>query len=445
MNGTEGTSTVNEERGRSWRSDLLKLLYPGLGIKRWLFVGAMGVAVWSIGVAFLLRKLFSFADPFPDFLPSYLEGVLLVAAAVALVGTAIFGLYRSIGPMVLSKQDMSSLADAVYTRRARGRGPRIVAIGGGTGLSVLLRGLKLHTDNLTAIVTVGDDGGSSGRLRRELGVLPPGDFRNCIVALSESEPLLADLFQYRFDQGGGLQGHSFGNLFIVAMANVTDSFEEALRESSKVLAVHGQVVPATVANVRLSARLKDGTTVHGESNIAEHGGGIDYLSIEPANAEVYGPAAEAILKADMVVIGPGSLYTSILPNLRVRGIVEALEESPAAKVYVCNIATQSGETDSYGVADHLEALQSHTFPSVVDYVIANDETPELAGLSENPVLPDDRPLAHATLVRAALTDRQHPLRHDPELLAKTLRDLYHNGAAGKSGGGSGNASGLRAR
>ena len=245
---------MNGGRGESSRSDLLKLLYPGLGIKRWLFVGAMGVTVWSIGVAFLLRKLFSFADPFPDFLPSYLEGVLLVVAAVALVGIAIFGLYRSIGPMVLSKQNMSSLADAVYTRRARERGPRIVAIGGGTGLSVLLRGLKLHTDNLTAIVTVGDDGGSSGRLRRELGVLPPGDFRNCIVALSESEPLLADLFQYRFEQGGGLQGHSFGNLFIVAMANVTDSFEEALRESSKVLAVHGQVMPATVANVRLSAR-----------------------------------------------------------------------------------------------------------------------------------------------------------------------------------------------
>ena len=425
---------MNGGRGESSRSDLLKLLYPGLGIKRWLFVGALGVAVWSIGVAFLLRKLFSFADPFPDFLPSFMEGVLLVAAAVALVGIAIFGLYRSIGPMVLSKQNVSSLADALYTRRARGRGPRIVAIGGGTGLSVLLRGLKLHTDNLTAIVTVGDDGGSSGRLRRELGVLPPGDFRNCIVALSESEPLLADLFQYRFDQGGGLQGHSFGNLFIVAMANVTDSFEEALRESSKVLAVHGQVVPATVANVRLTARLKDGTTVHGESNIAEHGGGIDHLSIEPANAEVYGPAAEAIRKADMVVIGPGSLYTSILPNLRVRGIVEALRESRAAKVYVCNIATQSGETDSYGVADHLDALQKHTFPAVVDYVIANDRTPELGGFAESPVLPDGRPLAHATLVRAALTDGQHPLRHDPELLAKALRDLYHNGAAGKSRG-----------
>ena len=443
MNGTDGSSPTNGGSGQPSRSDLLKLLYPGLGIKRWLLVGAAGVAVWSIGAAFLLRKLFSFADPFPDFLPSYFEGILLVAAAVALIVVAVYGLYRSIGPMVLSKQNMSSLADTVYTRRARERGPRIVAIGGGTGLSVLLRGLKLHTDNLTAIVTVGDDGGSSGRLRRELGVLPPGDFRNCIVALSESEPLLADLFQYRFDQGGGLQGHSFGNLFIVAMANVTHSFEEALQESSKVLAVHGQVVPATVANLRLSALLKDGTTVHGESNIAEHGGGIDRLSIEPANAEVYGPAAEAIRKADMVVIGPGSLYTSILPNLRVRGIVEALEESRAAKVYVCNIATQSGETDRYGVVDHLEALQRHTFPTVVDYVMANDEAPELAGISEKPVLPDDRPLAHATLVRAALTDRQHPLRHDPELLAKALRDLYHNGAAGKGRGRNRNVSGLR--
>ena len=406
--------------------------------------GAAGVAVWSIGAAFLLRKLFSFADPFPDFLPSYFEGILLVAAAVALIVVAVYGLYRSIGPMVLSKQDMSSLADTLYTRRARERGPRIVAIGGGTGLSVLLRGLKLHTDNLTAIVTVGDDGGSSGRLRRELGVLPPRRLSQLHSRPFGERAAPGRPLPVQVRPGGGLQGHSFGNLFIVAMANVTHSFEEALRESSKVLAVHGQVVPATVANLRLSARLKDGTLPCTASPISRStAAGSTALSIEPANAEVYGPAAEAIRKADMVVIGPGSLYTSIIPNLRVRGIVEALEESRAAKVYVCNIATQSGETDRYGVADHLEALQRHTFPTVVDYVMANDEAPELAGISEKPVLPDDRPLAHATLVRAALTDRQHPLRHDPELLAKALRDLYHNGAAGKGRGRNRNVSGLR--
>ena len=300
-----GMSPVNGTRDHSRWTGLLRLLYPGLGLKRWLLVGAMGIAVWSIGVAFLLRKVFDVRPP--DFLPSYYEGILLLVAAVGLIALALYGLYRSIGPLVLSHDNIDSLADTIYTRRARGRGPRIVAIGGGTGLSVLLRGLKAYTDNITAIITVADDGGSSGRLRRELGVLPPGDFRNCIVAMSDSESLLAELFQYRFDQGDGLKGHSFGNLFIAAMTGVTQNFEKALLESSKVLAVHGQVVPATVANLRLSARLRDGNTVRGESDITEHGGEIEHLSIEPADAEAYAPAMEAIRDAQMVVIGPGSL------------------------------------------------------------------------------------------------------------------------------------------
>ena len=428
-----GTSPVNGSRGHSRWTGLLRLLYPGLGLKRWLLVGALGIAVWSIGFAFLLRKIFDVG--FPDFLPSYFEGILLLATAVVLIALALYGLYRSIGPLVLSHDNIDSLADNIYTRRARGRGPRIVAIGGGTGLSVLLRGLKAYTDNVTAIITVADDGGSSGRLRRELGVLPPGDFRNCIVAMSDSESLLAELFQYRFDQGDGLKGHSFGNLFIAAMTGVTQNFEKALLESSKVLAIHGQVVPATVANLRLSARLRDGSTVRGESNITEHGGEIEHLSIEPADAEAYAPAMEAVRDAQMVVIGPGSLYTSILPNLRVRGIAQALKDTQASKIYVCNVATQSGETAGYGVADHLEALQRHTFPTLVDYVIANDEAPAIGTrFSAEPVLADDRPLVHATLRRASLADPDHPLRHDSELLAKAVIDLYDKGSNGKPNG-----------
>ena len=406
-------------------SGLVKLIYPGMGLKRWLLVGALGIAVCSIGAAYLLRKWF--AVGFPDFLPSYFEGVLLVAVGIAVIGWAVCGLYWSIGPLILGSANIDSLADTIYARRSRGRGPRIVAIGGGTGLSVLLRGLKTYTDNLTAIITVADDGGSSGRLRRELGVLPPGDFRNCLVAMSEAESLLTDLFQYRFDQGNGLKGHSFGNLFIVAMTNVTNSFEQALSESSRVLAVHGRIVPATVANISLSARLTDGTRVEGESNITERGGEIEELFIGPPDAGAYGLAVEAIEGAEVIVIGPGSLYTSILPNLLVSGISEALRGTTATKVYVCNVATERGETDGYTVEDHFAALQRHTFPTIADYVVANLNPGELGGrfLGE-PVVHGGCPLEHAKLELADLVEQDHPVRHNSERLSRVIVDLYRS-------------------
>ena len=408
---------------------LLRLLHPGMGLKRWLLVGAFGIAVCSIGLAYLLRKLF--AVTFPDFLPSNFEGLLLVVIGVLLILLAMYGLYRSVGPLIFASPTIGSLADTIYTRRSRGRGPRIVAIGGGTGLSVLLRGLKAYTDSLTAIITVADDGGSSGRLRRELGVLPPGDFRNCLVAMSEAESLLTDLFQYRFDQGDGLKGHSFGNLFLAAMTGVTHSFESALHESSRVLAVHGQVVPATVANLSLSARLKDGATVSGESSITQRGGEIDRLFIHPSDAEAYPNATEAIEAAQVIVIGPGSLYTSILPNLLVTGVSDAVAHAKATKIFACNVATEKGETDGYAVCDHLEALQRHTFPTIVDYVVANDCLRELGSqfLGE-PVLIDGRALPHAKLEKGDLADVSHPVRHDSEMLARIILDVYDNG--GKS-------------
>ena len=430
MNGHDtlrGVSPDGQERLRHPRwAPLLRLLYPGLSLKRWLLVGAAGIAVCSVGFAYLLRKLFALR--FPDFLPSYFEGVLLLVLGVAVILLAVYGLYRSIGPLVLASGSIDSLADTIYNRRSRGRGPRIVAIGGGTGLSVLLRGLKAYTDNLTAIITVADDGGSSGRLRRELGVLPPGDFRACLVAMSESESLLTDLFQYRFDQGDGLKGHSFGNLFIVAMNSVTNSFEQALSESSKVLAVHGQIVPATIANLSLSAMLKDGTKVIGESNITERGGEIKRLLIEPADADAYPPAVDAIEQAEMVVIGPGSLYTSIIPNLLVSGIAAALRDTAATKIYVCNVATQRGETEGYSVADHVEALCEHTFPNIVDHVVANDNPVELGPrFMGEPVANYDAPLRHATVELADLADSTHPVRHDSDKLARVVVDLYRRG------------------
>ena len=300
--GSSGNGRINggQDRPRPGTfSGLLKLLYPGIGVKRWLALGSVGIAVWAVGIAFLSRRVFELN--FPEFLPENYEGVLLAAGGVGVMVAAAVGLYRSIGPLILASENVDGLANTIYTRRSRERGPRIVAIGGGTGLSVLLRGLKARTDNLTAIITVADDGGSSGRLRRELGVLPPGDFRNCIVAMSDRESVLTDLFQYRFEQGDGLKGHSFGNLFIVAMSSVTNSFEQALYESSRVLAVHGQIVPATMANLTLSARLTDGQTVTGESSITERGGQIDQLFIDPPEAEASPRAIKAIEEADVTM------------------------------------------------------------------------------------------------------------------------------------------------
>ena len=257
-------------------------------------------------------------------------------------------------------QSIGSVADTLYDRWSRGRGPKIVAIGGGTGLSVLLDGLRRYTENLTAIVTVADDGGSSGRLRRDMDLLPPGDFRNCLVAMSDSDSLLAELFQYRFSEGNGLKGHSFGNLFIAAMSDITGNFDDALLESSRVLAVRGRVVPSTTVGLELSARFTDGSVVRGESNITKQAGEIERLMIEPKSAQAHPRAVEAIRQADIVVIGPGSLYTSVLPNLMIRGMSEAVTGSDAVVVYLCNVATEVGETAGYTVADHLAALQRHT-------------------------------------------------------------------------------------
>ena len=404
------------------RRKLLRLLHPGVGIKRWAAIAAAGVAVTSLGFAFFIRKIFGLQ--FPDFLPWYFEGFLLLGIGAAVILASMYGLYRTLSPLLLSSQPIEDLANTIYNRRSRGRGPKIVAIGGGTGLSVLLRGLRHHTDNLTAVITVADDGGSSGRLREELGVPPPGDFRNCLVAMSEAESVLTDLFQYRFEHGNGLKGHSFGNLFIVAMSEITNSFEQALAESSRVLAVHGRVLPATLANLKLRARFTDGKVVYGESHIAERRGEIERLFIDPVDAQASPMAIQAIEEAELVVIGPGSLYTSILPNLLVKGITEALRASRAPRVYVCNVATEIGETQGYAVAEHLATLQRHTFATIADFVIANDKPRQLGPRFEGqPVVSDGKGLNHAELVLAELTDPDHPVRHDSEKLAEAVIDV----------------------
>lgn len=406
-----------------FQSGIFKLIYPGVGIKRWILVGSVGVAFLSVGGAFILRRALDLRPP--SYFPYYLEGSLVAAVGVIIVLLAIYGLYRSMGPVLFNSASINSLADTIYTRRSRGRGPRIVVIGGGTGLSVLLRGLKAYTDNLSAIVTVGDDGGSSGRLRRELGVLPPGDFRNCIVAMSDSEPIVAELFQYRFDQGEGLEGHSFGNLFIAAMTNVTGSFERALHESSRVLAVHGQILPATMDSLMLAAEMDDGVILRGESSIRGAGGRIVRVMIEPEDATPYGPAIEAINDAQLILIGPGSLYTSILPDLLVQNVTNAIENADATAMYICNVAIEKGETDDYSIADHLQALQRHTVAGIVDYVVANDmPRGEMAHGPSELVADDGCRSPHARFMLGDLSDPEHPVRHDSAKLARFVMEVF---------------------
>jgi uncharacterized cofD-like protein len=351
--------------------------------------------------------------------------------AVLSVSVAVWQLNRSILSALVPYHSNGhrSLVDVIYSQRMLRRGPKVVAIGGGTGLSTLLRGLKEYTSNITAIVTVADDGGSSGRLRRELGILPPGDVRNCIVALADAEPLVTKLFQYRFSQGSGLAGHSFGNLFIVAMTGVVGSFEEAIRQTSRVLAVRGQIIPSTPANVTLCARTADAGTIEGESSIsaASARGGIREVFLNPPDPPASPEAVRAILEADLIVLGPGSLYTSIIPNVLVKGIRRAILASPALKVYVCNVATQPGETDGYGVAEHVRAIETHVGRPFLDIVLVNSNAegplPPSAHEGEPVRLNGDLP-RHLTVVTADVVDEANRYRHDPHKLARAILRLY---------------------
>jgi uncharacterized cofD-like protein len=315
--------------------------------------------------------------------------------------------------------------------------PRVVAIGGGTGLSTLLRGLKAHTPHLTAIVTVADDGGSSGRLRRELGVLPPGDFRNCIAALADDEALITQLFQYRFGQGHGLNGHSFGNLFITALASVTGSFERAVLEAGRVLAVRGRILPSTLEDVTLAADVRASTTlparspgltrVQGESSIPRSGQAIERVFLRPEGVRAYPEAVRAILEADLVVAGPGSLFTSVLPNLLVEDIRQAVGASPALKLYVCNVATQPGETDGFDVGQHMRALERHVGRGLFPAVLAN------SNLFAGPVPPgmqmvalDGSSGAGYRGIAADLVDSAACWRHDSGKLAGQVLRYYNS-------------------
>jgi len=414
----------------------LKWFYPGMHVKRWLLLLLLGVTFLSLGLAYLIVDFYR-TQPFPEFvyyltlqfIDRSVRGMLFIAGGGVIGALAIMQLNKSLlSPFLTAGRD--NIVDIIYQHRYLKRGPRIVAIGGGTGLSTLLRGLKEYSGNLTAIVTVADNGGSSGRLRRELGVLPPGDFRQCLVAMADVEPLMTRLFQYRFGEGSGLEGHSFGNLFIVAMTAITGNFERALRESSRVLAVRGQILPSTLADLTLCAEFEDEDRVEGESEITKTRKKIKRVYLQPSHPPAYPEAIRAILEADLIVIGPGSLYTSVLPNLLVEDIARAVRASNALKVYVCNVATQHGETDDFGVVDHIKTLNSHVSPGLFDYVLANNnfnfqiptewqaEPVQLTGVLGNE--------EQYRVVVADVVDAANPRLHDPRKLAQSILRVFYD-------------------
>lgn len=356
-------------------------LLPGLEVKRWFFLIFLGSIMIVLGFMVLANVR-----------PIYLTLELIRKAALVLPSNFLAAVFILIGSVIffkgwqkttLSIMDMNSskgsysILEKLYRRRKLNKGAKVVAIGGGTGLSMLLRGIKKYTNNITAIVTVGDDGGSSGRLREEMGILPPGDIRNCIAALGDDEDLITELFQYRFKNGEGLEGHSFGNLFLTALCAITGDMVSAVKESSNVLNIRGVVLPATLDDMKLAAEFEDGRIIKGESNIPEAKGKIKKLFTEPAKCVALPEALAAIKEADLIILGPGSLYTSVIPNLLVSGIADAIDKAHAKKIYVCNIMTQPGETDNYSVASHVNALIKHAGGKcIIDAVLVNDSLPE---------------------------------------------------------------------
>jgi uncharacterized cofD-like protein len=412
--------------------DLMRWFLPGLGVKRWLFVAVLGAVLFVNGASRWLTDEgahvgvneivdWMVGDFFP---PADLSYVFLVLGFVLVA----LGIWRWLNSIVMAVRPHGTerMIDALLDSRLK-RGYKIVTIGGGTGLSTMLRGLKKHTTNLTAIVTVSDDGGSSGRLQKELGVLPPGDIRNCLVALSDDEALVTDLFRYRFTEGDGLSGHSFGNLFLAAMTDITGNFDDAIKASSRVLNIKGRVLPATLAVAQLCAELADGTIIEGESNISKSTAPIARVFLDPPYAQPLDEVIAAIRDADAIVLGPGSLYTSIMPNLLVQRVAKEIEAANAVKIYVCNVMTQPGETVNYTASRHAEALLENAKARVFDIVIVNDELPRklldrYAGERQLPVVVDKARLDRLGLqtVRASVISETETVRHDPEKLAAVV-------------------------
>ncbi|MBK8780380.1 MAG: uridine diphosphate-N-acetylglucosamine-binding protein YvcK [Anaerolineales bacterium] len=419
--------------------DIPRWFRPGLGIKRWFFFIMIGITLLGLGFAIVLIDLYRTDSTDPAlltflfyaslrFIPRIWRAIIFGGLGLGVVAYGIFQLNRSLlRPFIRPGDDVYNQLKGFQRRE---RGPRIVSIGGGHGLSTLLRGLKVHTGNLTAVVTVADDGGSSGRLRETFGILPPGDIRNCLAALSNDEDMLTQLFQYRFSGSPDLEGHSFGNLFITALADLTGSFESAVVESGRVLSVNGRVLPSTLNDVRLVATMElphslNEVRVEGESQIPKMAGRVRRVWLEPDDASAFPPVIKELLSADIIVVGPGSLYTSILPTLLVRDVLTCIHASRAIKIYICNIATQSGETDSFTCYDHIRALEEHVGENLFDVILCNNNYDGSVGLNSQWVIADEKTLSDTRTFCADLTEEGHPWRHDSLKLAQVIMDIFY--------------------
>jgi len=406
----------------------LEWLYPGLGIKRWLLLAGVGgallvySAILAVGVFWSPQLMRGLGMGWLH--DRHWAAVLLAFDGVALGVIALFiGARRAL----IFQRTAPETAAEIRAADRLARGPRVVAVGGGTGLAALLRGMKAHTSNLTAVVTMADDGGSSGLLRRDMGMPPPGDLRNCLVALADDESMMSRLFQYRFP-GGGLQGHSFGNLFMAALTEVTGDFERAVQESTHILKVRGRVLPSTLDDVVLHAQLEGGGQVSGQSTITAAERLPRRVWLTPAAPRPLPQAIAALRRADLVVLGPGSLYTSIIPNLLIPEVRAAIKETRGLVVYVCNVMTQPGETDGYTAADHLDALHRHGLTGLVDVVLVNDAavSADLVAsyrrLGARPVVVDEDRLREAgvKVTHAQVAAESNVVRHDSKRLAQAL-------------------------
>lgn len=413
-------------------------LYPGMRIKRWIFLSFFGAMFFGAGLILITNERASelLKALYFDRLTGASQGtplgtgIILVFVGLPVI---ILGFIKTMNSVIkaLAPEKHNDIARFIYQKHHLKRGPKIVVVGGGTGLSVLLRGLKRYTSNITAIVTVADDGGSSGRLRGEFGMLPPGDIRNCLVALADKETLMEELFQHRFSNGDGLAGHNMGNLLLAAMTQISGDFETAIKEISKVLAIRGQVLPATLEDCALCAEMADGSVIEGESKIPRTDQKIKRVFLKPGKCEPVPGAIAAINDADVIILGPGSLYTSIIPNLLVRGMADAIRSSSAVTVYVSNIMTQPGETEGFSVSDHIRAIHQHAGSGLIDYAVLNVENipPKLLRKYRDdgaaPVNPDLKNIEAmgVTPVKRNLVYESDVVRHDPEKLAESIIEL----------------------
>ena len=403
-------------------------LTPGTGYKRWLGLTVIGAMLLGLGMAVVILDYYRsttselltpiLAVLSLRFLDRPIRFLLFGGLGFIMIMVGIWGANRSLlKPFEVGGKPVW---DTLQNYRQREKGIKVVVIGGGHGLAALLRGIKAFTHNITAIVTVADNGGSSGELRRDMGVLPPGDIRNCLSALSSDEALLSQVFQYRFHSGAGLEGHSLGNLLITAMSEITGSFEEAVAESGRVLAIYGQVLPSTITNVNLVGELQenpesDTIIVHGESEITETDGRVNRVWLEPEGVLAYPPT---------ILIGPGSLYTSILPNLLVKDLTEAIQASKAETYYICNVATQRGETDGFNASDHVAVLEQHIQKRIFNLVLCNRNFKGELGHDTDWVVADQELHEKYRVYEGDLVDDLYPWRHSSKKLAKSIMNLY---------------------